>query len=673
MQQYALTALCFLLGALIAYYQYGYGVRNGRAKVNLFLCFIRTIVFFLSFLLLLNPNVIRVQEVSQRPKLSVLVDNSSSIRFFKKDSVVRDIVNNFKTHKALNDRFDIVYYSFGENFRLMDSLNFDAHQTKISEPIQQIQRIYKNANNAIVLLSDGNQTLGSDYTYSIRSEPVFAILVGDTLPHQDIEITQVNANKYGFIDNEFPVETLLNYDGEKPVRLRYSIEKKGKEFFSKELDFDSEKNSHFVSTMIQSSEVGPNLYTAKIQSLQREKNSENNSKNFSVEILDTQSKVLVLSSFLHPDLGALKRAIESNNERKATISLIDDDLKISDYQVIILYQPTDKFSKIMDELKDRKGSFFLITGSKTDWLFLNKMALGVSKNTTTQLGHYSANFNEEFSSFSQKDIGFTTYPPLMGWLGKITPSTPNQVLLFQNTREYSSQEPLLFIANNANQKRIFLLGEGIWKWRAASYINSNSFAHFDAFMDRLIQYASIKAIKNRLDVDANPSYNAGSSIQIQAYYVDDNFEFDDRATLFFLLAKKGSKQRATHLFSLSDNFYQLKLNDLESGVYEYQVNVKGQDISKTGQFTVDEFRQEEQFTSANEKKLEKIASRTQGGLFYERTHEQLIGQLLSDNRFKPYKESVQSFETLIDWQWIMVVIMSLLSIEWLTRKYFGKA
>jgi hypothetical protein len=42
----------------------------------------------------------------------------------------------------------------------------------------------------------------------------------------------------------------------------------------------------------------------------------------------------------------------------------------------------------------------------------------------------------------------------------------------------------------------FLLGENIWKWRLQSHIDSESFAEFDVFMDKTIQYLASSSSKS---------------------------------------------------------------------------------------------------------------------------------------------------------------------------------
>ena len=624
-------------------------------------------------LVIINPSITKENFINQKAKLSVLVDNSSSITFFKKDSLVHAILQNFKTHKKLNKRFDVNYYSFGNLFQQSDSFSFDENQTDISMPLERISKIQKNASNAIVLLSDGNQTIGNDYEYTSIKDPVFPIVIGDTTDYQDVKISQINVNRYSFINNKFPIESILQYEGTQTIRLRYSLENNGKIIFSKLVNFSEKNNSHILKTFIKATKEGTNFFTSKIEYLDNEKNIVNNSKNFSVEVINKQSEILIISSFYHPDLGALKKAIESDKQRKVTIKIVDNKkIQLNKYQLVVMYQPNNKFNIIIDQLNSNKSSFMLITGSKTDWLFLNNKSLGINKKNINQLENYTARFHNGFLNFSQKNIGFEIFPPLVDYYGETTVSIPHQTLLYQNINGFSSQNPLLVTTNQSNQKKVFLFGEGLWKWRSSSFLKNNSFQYFDEFIGSLVQYGSNKKIRNRLDLDITSFYNANSSIQIGAFYVDENYQFDDRATILFTIKNKNSKKKKTFPFSLSGSSYQLELTSLEAGEYEYTIEVDGQNISKKGKFKVNEFLVEEQFTNANSYKLELLAQKTTGKLYFEDKHRLVIDDLVTDNRFSTIQKSKKTIDKLVNWQWIMLLIIGLLSLEWFIRKFIGK-
>jgi len=664
--------IAFVLSGSLGYYQYYYRVKK-LTKVSFLLVIIRSLVFFLLMLVLLNPSITKESIINQKAKLSVLVDNSSSITFFKKDSLVHAILQNFKTHKKLNKRFDINYYSFGNLFQQSDSFSFDENQTDISMPLERISKIQKNASNAIVLLSDGNQTIGNDYQYTSIKDPVFPVVIGDTTKYQDVKIAQINVNRYSFINNQFPVESILQYEGTQTIKLRYSLENNGKIIFSERINFSEKNNSHILKTFIKASKEGTNFFTSKIEYLENEKNVVNNSKNFSVEVIDKQSEILIVSSFYHPDLGALKKAIESDKQRKVTIRIVDNkNIQLNNYQLVVLYQPNNKFNIIIDQLNSNKSSFMLITGSKTDWLFLNNKSLGINKKNINQLENYSARFYNGFLNFSQKNIGFENLPPMIDYYGETTVSIPHQTLLYQSINGFSSQNPLLATANHNNQKKVFLFGEGLWKWRSSSFLKNDSFQYFDEFIGNLVQYASNKKIRNRLDLDINSFYNANSSIQIGAFYVDENYQFDDRATILFTIKNKNSKKKQTFPFSLSGSSYQLELTSLEAGEYEYTIKVDEQNISKKGTFKINEFLIEEQFTNANSYKLELLAQKTAGKLYFEDKYRLVIDDLTNDTRFSTIQKSKKTIDKLVNWQWLMLLIIGLLSLEWFIRKYIGK-
>ncbi len=667
---YIIIALLFSIA--ISWFLYFYQ-QKGQRNVDFVLFGLRCISVFLLLLLFINPTIDRKQFIIQKSKLSVLVDNSTSIKFFQKDTLVQSIIDDFKTHSELNKRFDINYYSFGDKFQLNDSLQFNESQTNIADPLNKVNKVLINDSNAIVLITDGNQTVGNDYEYSSIKNPVFPLVVGDTTQYEDVKISQLNVNRYSFINNQFPVEIFLQYEGNQSLKLRYTIENKGKIIYSKLISFSPQKNSQRIEASIKATQEGSNFYKAKIEYLENEKNKTNNLKNFSVEVIDKQTEVLILSSFYHPDLGALKKSIESDQQRKVSIrTLSKNNIKLNDFQLVILYQPNNDFKEIINDLTTKKANYFLISGSKTDWNFVNNQNIGIRKNYLNQDENYTASFNAGFLNFSQKDIGFDNFPPLVNKYGETSINIPHQTLFFQNINGFTTQEPLLATSNVNNHKKVFLMGEGLWKWRSTSYLNSNSFQDFDEFIGNLVQFASSKKVRNRIDVNIEPIYNANARIQVGAFYVDENYQFDDRATLLFTTINKETKEKKVIPFSLTNNSYQLELTVLESGDYEYSVDVEGQNITKKGVFKINQFEIEQQFTNANKEKLQRLSNKSEGVLYFENQETSLIDQLLTDKRFVSIQKSVNTKEELINLKWLLAIIVFLLSSEWLTRKYFGK-
>src|SRR5699024_2407473 len=128
-----------------------------------------------------------------------------------------------------------------------------------------------------------------------------------------------------------------------------------------------------VEAKLATKSVGVHTYSAAIEPLENEKNKENNQRNFAVDVIDQQTNVLILSSLVHPDLGALKKSIEHNEQQTADIRYINDGkpLDLGNYQLVVLYQPTADFQEVYDRILRIGINTFTITGEHTDYGFLN--------------------------------------------------------------------------------------------------------------------------------------------------------------------------------------------------------------------------------------------------------------------------------------------------------------
>jgi hypothetical protein len=217
-----------------------------------------------------------------------------------------------------------------------------------------------------------------------------------------------------------------------------------------------------------------------------------------------------------------------------------------------------------------------------------------------------------------------------------------------------------------------IFGEGIWKWRASSYLNTNSFQDFDQFTGNLVQYLSTKKKRKRLEVNAENQYPANAVINIAAFYTDKNYQFDARASLEVVITNKKTKKITKLPFSLINNSYQIAIENLSSGAYSFKVVVLGQNVTKYGSFKISDYQVEEQFTHSNNDKLTKLALRAGGKLYYKNEIESLIKNLLENKAYYTVQKPTVKEQDLIDWRWILLFIVSLFSVEWFIRKYFGK-
>ncbi|MCD8400665.1 VWA domain-containing protein [Tenacibaculum finnmarkense] len=684
--------LAVLLSVAIAYFQYFYKTTR-KSKRNKFLFTLKALSLFLLFLLLINPKIKSIETQNIKPVLSILVDNSSSIKYFNAEKTVASVLKTLKNSTKITDKFDIQSFSFDKKTTVLsaDSLNFSGTQTAIYQAINAVNKLQKECLNATVLITDGNQTNGNEYQYITSKNKIFPVVIGDTTAYQDLQISQVNVNKYSYIKNKFPVEALVYYQGEfngkEQINATFSITHQGKKVFSKKVAFSADNPTKTITTNLTSDKKGIQYYKTSISQIKNEKNTKNNYQNFSVEVIDEQTKVLILSAFLHPDIRAIKKSVESNKQRKVDIAFIKDIQKINldNYQFFVFYQPNSSFKKVFEKVT---SNYLIVSGTKTDWNFLNTQNLGVQKEAIKQSENYTALYNANFLPFLQKDINFNDFPPLKDVFGDITITGEAQVLLHQKYAGFKTKEPLLATIENFenknyktekstknNQKHAVLFGEGIWKWRSASFLESQGFENFDAFLSNLVQYLASNKKRKRLSLKSKSSYLQNEAVTISAFYVDENYKFDNRASLEITITNTLTKHQKTLPFSLVNNSYQVSISDLYSGYYSYKVAVKNnsnQKINSYGKFKITEFNIEEQFVNANDQKLHQLALKTAGKLIYPDKIDNFLTQLSEDKTYYTTQKSSIKKEHLINWKWLLSLIIVLFSVEWFIRKFDGK-
>lgn len=664
--------LALLVSIVISYLQYFYNNKS-KPKVNILLFSLKSISIFILLLLLINPKINTKTYKNEKPKLSILVDNSKSILYFKDNNNLESILSKFKSDEKLQSKFKIETFLFDKRLKVSDSFDFKGNETNIYQSLKSINQITKKENSPIIVLSDGNQTIGNDYEFINSKQKIYPVVFGDTTKYRDLKISQVNVNKYSYIKNKFPVEVILNYDGQENVNSIFKIYSNGKILFSKKIKFTKNNNSKIFTTNLTSIKEGINYYTASLDKIENEKNIRNNRKNFSVEVIDEQSKVLILSSIKHPDIGVLKKAIESNKQRSVTIEYnINKNIQFNDFQLIILYNLNNKFKNTISKIKANNFNFLLINGVNSDWNFINNQQFGFSKKAINQTENYAPVLNNSFLTFLQKDIGFNEMPPLVDKFGEITFSKDYQSLLFQNINGLNTEQPLISFLEENNRKIGVIFGEGLWKWRASNYLLNNSFTEFDQFIGNIVQYLSSQKKRARLAVNSENLYPSNSLVNITAFYTDKNYKFDARAALEIIITNKNTKKTTKLPFSLINNTYQVSFEDLESGDYTYVVSVLGQKVTKYGSFKITDFEVEEQFTRANVEKLQKLANKTGGKLYHKNNHQQLINDLLNDSSYFTTQKSIVKEQNLINWKWILFLVAILFTSEWFIRKYFGK-
>ncbi len=666
---YLIVIVIFALG--IAAYQYFYKAKTTFKKRVVF-AFLRFSSLFLLGLLFLNPTFKQVAITQEKPHLIVAVDNSKSVSILKEDVNTNNFVKNIQNSK-LTDKFTVEYLTFGTDVnQLKDSLRFNELQTNISKVFPTLNDIYESKQTPTVLVSDGNQTFGQDYVLSSLTykQPIYPVIIGDTILKEDLKITNIHLNKYTFLKNKFPVEITLSYIGQQSVKKEFTVFENKNKVYSKTVAFSKDITTQVLQFNLPALRIGKQNYTANITPILGEENTVNNNRNFSVDVIDERTNILLVSDISHPDIGAYKKAIETHQQRKVSVVKSSDSFDINDYQLVILFQPTSQFKSVLKNIELLEKNHLIISGLHTDWAFINSQKSIYKRNVSDQNQDFTGRLNLGFTLFQQGNIQLNTFPPIEDTYGALEFNTNANVLLQQDINGIETEEPLLTFFENGNRREALFLGEGIWRWRAQSYLNTQSFEAFDEFIGKTIQYLASNTKKERLAITIDDEFLLGEA-EIYAQYVDKNYVVDPNATLLCQLTHQETNTIYNYNFVFNNNGYKLNLSNLPSGSYSYKVNVKDNKLSKTGHFVINSFDIEAQFINPDVTKLSQLATNSQRKLYTTTESKQLINDLMTDEQFKPIQKQTISQLPLINWKYLLAILLLLLTFEWLLRKYNG--
>ena len=662
-----------IIALVLALFQYILNNKK-RTRLHWLLSSLRFLSIFAVLLLLVNPKFDSVSFFDEKANLVIAVDNSESVAFLKQDKKVNDLIERLRSDQDLNEKFNVEFYAFGNTFRSMDSLSFDERQSNVADAFDKLSEIYNTNSSPAILISDGNQTYGRDYEFSsnVFKHPIFPVILGDTTTFTDIKIQQLNVNRYVYLKNKFPVEIIATYNGNTAVDTRLQVTSGNAVVYSQPLSFSPNNNSKIIEFTLPANRVGVKTFKAEIEVIASEKNTINNIKNFAVEIIDQKTNVAIVSDMTHPDLGALKKAIESNEQRSANILSVNEFLNTSeDYQMVVAYQPNNKFRAVLEETERLKLNKWVVAGNHTSWSIINQLQNNYNQKVTNQKENFQGSLNPNYNPFIVEEINFNDLPPLESEFGETVFNISFETILFKTINGTQIDEPLLATFELNDKREALLNGEGIWKWRAQSYLERQSFNDFDNFIGKIVQYLSSKQRRSRLNVNYESFYNGNENVKLTAQYFNKNYEFDANVNLIIELTNSETNDSTSYPFVLKNNNFEVDLSGLAAGEYTFSVRSSEGNISRSGTIKILEYNVEQQFLNANVTKLQNLANSSEGSHYFIDDTSNLINELLTDSRFVTVQKSSKKVVPLIDWKYLLAIIVFCLAAEWFIRKYNG--
>lgn len=645
---------------------------------------LRASSLFLIGLLLVGLLFEAVNYRIEKPVFITLVDNSSSMKNYKDSLSVKSKITTFEQQlkEKYGAKFDFVHYTVASNVTENGVLDFKEGTSDLSKGFDEIHTSFYNRNiGGIAFFSDGNFNKGTNPVYSaekISLTPIFTIGVGDTIPKKDQYIKHVASNEIAFLKNKFPVEIDVEAIKVGKSSAVVSISNNGRQVASQNVHFSDGKFDYkHVSFLLDADKTGYQQYTVSISKGMDEYNYSNNIRNFYIEILDARSEVLILAGSPHPDVAALKSVIEKDENLKVTSLLTKDwnrDLKNVD--LVIWHEPGIQYDPVVQrKIEEAKIPVFYCVGPNTASSYIQKMNLGIYTNGGNQTDEVQAKLNSGFQLFevsTELQAALNFFPPLKAKFGEVKLASGNEVMLYQRIGTIQKSEPLLFFGVKNGSKYGVLYGEGIWKWKMNEYVRLGDQKNFTELIQKITQYLVVKQNTSSLRVTTPKRFTKDEDVVLKAEFYNESLELITVPTIEFILKNEKNKV-SKHRFGVTGNFYKLSVGKLKPGKYHWSAHCihNGKNYSKSGIFVVEDVQLESIDTRANHTVLNQL-SHNSNGKFYSLAN---AGQLIKDIEKRgdivemSYREA--SFNDLIDYKWIFILLILILGLEWFLRRWFG--
>ena len=684
-QPWYLVGLCLLAGLVLAGLLYA---RDGTLprRPRMALAALRTLSVSLLAFLLLGPLLRSVTTRTQRPVLAVATDRSASAAaaFDSLSSALDDFAD------RLSDRYEVLRLDLGEEVRESSADTSRDAASDLSSVFGYLaETVPAELTAGVVLVSDGMHNRGADPAYRAASlgAPVYTFGVGDTTPIRDASIAEVLNNSIAYLGDRLEVRVDVLATGlsgrSANVRLQAIGGGRSAELASETVRIVSDREVVQARFEITPKQAGTRRYRVSINRLEGETNVANNARDLFVEVLDARQRVLLLAAAPHPDVSAIRQALDANERYTTQFELFKDwSGRATDVDLVILHglpRTGQNIAPLVTELDRRGVGRWWILGARTDLAALNPH---VSLIDMRPRGGGEANaatgiVNQNFRLFG---IGedwaqrVAEWPPVPAPFLETGPLAGGAAMIVQRIGQVATDYPLLALGEVEGRREAVFFAQGLWRWRLAEYQREQSHDVFDDLIASTAQYLALREDKRPFVVRSTEKvYESSATVRLLGELYNASFEPINEADVSVRIS---DVEGTAYDFVMDRNQsgYVLDVGRLPAGEYNYRAstNYAGEAYRSDGSFVVRTLDLESRSTTADFALLRRMAE-PQGGRLLTSVVEldALADELLGAKAAPALAYRTARTRPLVDWPWYLVAILAVLTVEWFWRRRLG--
>lgn len=625
--------------------------------------------------------------------------------------------------KALNRSSKVLVYGFDQDVRRITSteqLKADGQFTNIFRGVRDMEAGLRGMPlAAVVLISDGGRNAGgatedAAALLKARGVSLYTVGLGNPNPPGDYEVVRVTAPKRVRRNSQVEVQVTVRHTGYKePFDLTVS---RGQEVITtRKVEPAADSDLEQVKLVFTPDHEGSATYRVAIPPGKDEKNKDNNSRDFVLEIQDDRLPVLYVEGSPRMEYRFLKRALYGDNDfRLVGLLRLGDNRfyvqgananesflqkgfpaaaeQLYGFQAVILgdieasYFTPQQLAMLEEFVRVRGGGLLMLGG-------VNSFGLGkyadtpVAKMLPVQItgadGPYS---DEQYKARVAQGIGihpvmrlsldpeanralWTQAPPLIG----ITPVAGVKTGALTLLTSEKDGRPIFAVQNYGAGRVAAFTSGGSWYWRVSV---PSSVEFHEKFWKQLVRWLAVGA-KERLTAETNADvYAPGKPAIIRATALAKDLQPVNDATVVATVTDPlGNHEDVPMDWILSEEgVYQAQYVPQEQGDYRVSVHVEGWDTKPVEtDFRVSEPMVEAADAGLKESTLTEMARIANGRYYTFASAAGLsdeIGKKVQDARFAGMKPEDRE---IWDMPALFALAFGLMVAEWGLRRRSGLA
>jgi uncharacterized membrane protein len=726
--------------ALLAYQLLSLKQRLSIQKSCL-LIFLRGCVYALLIFFLLSPGLVERRVTKLRRPLTILLDTSQSMGLPSSPEqgqdqkqgksrleLVKEKLSQGKEHliERLARNYDLRWYQFSTSLEpigpgALSRLTAQGKGTRLLEILREAGR---EAGAGIILFSDGIAN-GEESLREFPSfpRPVFTVGVGETKGYTDIRIADLRVPEFAFRGREIKLDFAVQAYGlaGKNVPLYFN---RGRNLVSsRSITIDRDPFEQRVTLSYTPKEIGPHSFTLSIPPQAKEQITQNNQREFKIDVQRDKIRVLTLSGSPSWNYRFLRMALKQD----PLIDLVSfvflrtptDSVDVPDNQLSLIPFPIDEI--FLEELKNFDVVFFddFSHRSYFNILYLEKVRDFVREGGgLAMLGGIRSFDSGGYGESPLREVlpvemdgkgGYQTGSALRGILtapGKAHPitrlfpdpraneeawkkipplTTLNQILrakgetlLLAAPDGAGSGSPLLTVGRFGKGRTLALMSDDFWRWNFIAVGEKESPQNHLKLVRQAVRWLAQEPSFEQVQIyPIGGSRGPGEKMEFKARVLKDDFTPTAQATLQLRVIGPEGEQMALEVApQTEEGEYSAEFTPTKEGPYrlEAEANLAGRLLGRDRKNFLVAFPYGETEDGRPQPELLKRIAEVSRGEFIpisewnEKSLEGVMGKL---ERLAPSeiveRRQIQLWSTL----WTFLPILALLASEWWMRRKWG--